>query len=284
MADPGDFVTDYDVSYAAMADFGWEVNPVVWRDSSIDWDRYDAVYICTPWDYPQHIDEFIRVLQNIEDSSAVLANPLSLVQWTLAKSYLRDLEQQGAGIVPSIWFDDIDTTQIPSWFESLGTDKVVIKPEVGANAQDTYVLNNPLAGEMVSLLQKTYHERAFFVQPFMDNIQSEGEFSLFYFSGEYSHAILKVPKDGDFRVQEEYGGDIQSVQPSRQLLDAGQHVMSLVDPQPVYMRVDFVRAADGQFLLIELELIEPSLYLRTDQGAAARFAAAFDQYIFGGAA
>jgi hypothetical protein len=67
------------------------------------------------------------------------------------------------------------------------------------------------------------------VQPFMDNIQSEGEFSLFYFSGEYSHAIFKVPKDGDFRVQEEYGGDIQSVQPPRQLLDAGQHVLSLVD-------------------------------------------------------
>ena len=267
--------------FDAMAALGWRVETVDWRDSSIDWNAYDAVYICTPWDYPQHKDEFIGVLQCIEESSAVLVNPLPLVHWSLAKSYLRDLEQRGAGIVPSIWFDDFAAGQVPSWFETLGADAVVIKPEVGANAQDTYVLRNPVGGDTVSLLLDKYRQRPFFVQPFMENIQTEGEYSLFFFSGNYSHAIVKVPRSGDFRSQEEYGAEIRSVQPPEPLLAAGRQVLSLVEPQPVYVRADFVRDSDGRFLLMELELIEPSLYLRMDKGAAARFAAAFDEYVIG---
>lgn len=279
MADPGDFVTDYDVSFAAMADLGWDVDTVIWRDPSIDWNAYDAVYICTPWDYPQHKDEFVRVLQDIDNSRAVLVNPMSLVHWTLSKTYLRDLEQRGAAIVPSLWVDEIEAAQIPGWFDALATDCVVIKPEVGANAQDTYVLDNPVKPEIVSHLLTTFCARPFFVQPFMHSILLEGEYSLFYFSGTYSHAIRKVPKAGDFRVQEEYGGDIQKVQPSAQLLAAGQCVMALIAPLPVYARIDFVRAAEQQFLVMELELIEPSLYLRMDTAAAARFASAFDRFV-----
>lgn len=284
MADPGDFVTDYDVSFSAMAELGWDVDTVAWRDPSHEWNAYDAVYICTPWDYPQHKDEFVRVLQDIDDSRAVLVNPMPLVHWTLAKTYLRDLEQRGAPIVPSVWIDEIDAAQIPGWFDTLATDSVVIKPEVGANAQDTYVLKNPVKPEMVSHLLATFGSRPFFVQPFMQSILLDGEYSLFYFSGEYSHAIRKVPKAGDFRVQEEFGGDIQKVQPSAKLLAAGQTVMSLIAPQPVYARIDFVRAADDQFLVMELELIEPSLYLRMDTAAAARFASAFDHYVLENAA
>ena len=278
MQDPGDFVTDYDVSFAAMTARGWQVDTVAWRDASLQWDDYDAVYICTPWDYTQHQAQFLSVLQAIEDSSAVLVNPLPLVHWTLVKTYLRDLQQRGADIVPSLWYDDFDAAQIGGWFTALGTDKAIIKPAVGVNAQDTYVLQNPVPASLIAHLGSTFHDRAFFVQPFIDNIQTEGEFSLFYFGGEYSHAILKVPKAGEFRVQEEHGGDIQSVQPPAALLATGQRLMSLVEPQPVYVRADFVRSADGRFLLMELELIEPSLYLRMDAGAADRFATAFDHY------
>jgi hypothetical protein len=281
MQDPGDYVTDYELSFAAMSARGWQVETVAWRDASLDWDSFDAVYICTPWDYPQHHAQFIQVLQNIEDSPAVLVNPLPLVHWTLVKTYLRDLEQRGADIVPSLWQGDFDAGQIDGWFKTLGTDKVIIKPAVGANAHDTYVLQNPLLASTVVHLGSTFRDRAFFVQPFVDNIQAEGEFSLFYFGGEYSHAILKVPKAGDFRVQEEHGGDIQSVQPCAALLAAGQRVLAMVEPQPVYVRADFVRGIDGRFLLMELELIEPSLYLRMDADAAERFAAAFDHYVSG---
>ena len=242
------------------------------------WDDYDAVYICTPWDYPQHAAEFLEVLQSIEDSAAVLVNPLALVHWSLVKTYLRELQQRGADIVPSIWFDTLEAGQLAGCFTTLDTDTLIIKPAVGANAQDTYILHDPVPAATLAKLKSIFRARPFFVQPFIDNIRSEGEFSLFYFSGEYSHAILKVPRAGDFRVQEEHGGDIQSVQPPAELLAAGQRILALVEPRAVYLRADFVRAADGRFLLMELELIEPSLYLRMDEGAPDRFAAAFDSY------
>jgi hypothetical protein len=278
MSDPGDFVTDYDVSIDAMATLGWQAETVPWRDSSIDWNAYDAVYICTPWDYPQHADEFMRVMETIERSSAVLINDLSLVKWSLSKTYLRDLEEKGAAIVPSIWRDDIDGAEISQWFATFGDDTLVIKPDVGGNATDTFVLHNPVPGDLVDLLARTFQQRPFLVQPFIDNIRTEGEHSLFFFGGEYSHTIQKTPKPGDFRVQEEHGAEIRSVTPVQDLIETAQRVLALVEPQPVYVRADFVRDNADNYLLMELEMIEPSLYLRTDSGAAARFAAAFDNY------
>ncbi|MDH3350286.1 MAG: hypothetical protein OEM51_01960, partial [Gammaproteobacteria bacterium] len=227
----------------------------------------------------QHADEFMRVLETIDNSSASLVNQLSLVQWSLSKTYLRDLEEKGAAIVPSIWFDEFDVNQVPQWFDALDSDTLVIKPDIGGNATDTFVLRNPLSAELTDRLSQLFQQRPFLVQPFIANIQTEGEFSLFFFGGEYSHAIQKIPKPGDFRVQEEHGADIRSVQPAPDLLDTAQQVLALVEPKPVYVRADFVRDAGNVFLLMELELIEPSLYLRTDDRAAARFAAAFDRHI-----
>ncbi len=238
MHDPGDFVTDYELSFDAMAALGWCVDTVPWRDTSIDWNEFDAVYICTPWDYPQDAELFMHVLETIDASSAHLLNSLSLVKWTLTKTYLRDLEARGAAIVPSIWFDDID---------------------------------------LARHLQKTFDGRPFFVQPFMQNVQSEGEYSLFFFGGEYSHAILKTPEPGDFRCQEEHGADIKAITATNIQVETAQRLLALIDPQPVYVRADFVRDAGDSFLLMELELIEPSLYLRTDARAADRFARAFDK-------
>jgi hypothetical protein len=277
MQNPGDYVTDYDLSFDAMAARGWGVETVAWRDPEIDWNRFDAVYLCTAWDYPQHLDEFIAVLHKIEKSSALMVNPLSLVQWSLRKTYLRDLESGGADIVPSLWCDDIDAEDMPGWFAAHGSDTLIIKPQVGANAHDTFVLRQPLTADRRAELSATFQQRAFFVQRFIESIETEGEYSLFYFAGEYSHAILKTPAEGDFRSQEEHGAQIKSVQPDAKLLAAGQKLLSLLAPQPVYVRADFVRD-DDRFLLMELELIEPALYLRMDDAAAMRFATAFDKY------
>ena len=117
------------------------------------------------------------------------------------------------------------------------------------------------------------------VQPFMPNIVSEGEFSLFYFGGEYSHTILKTPKPKDFRVQEEHGGIIKAVQPTDKLLKAGQKVFEFIAPKPLYARIDFVRDAADDFALMELELIEPALYFRMDEESPKRFAKIFDGWM-----
>lgn len=272
----GEFVTDFHLSIAPMQALGWQVDVVPWRDD-IDWDCFDAVYICTPWDYPEHVRQFLEVLSRIDASRALLINDLALVHWTLEKTYLRDIERQGGAIVPSTWYDDFESADPARLFAEHRTRQIVIKPTLGANAKDTFVLTDPVDDAELKLLQRTFAGRAFLVQPFVENIRSEGEFSLFFFSGEYSHAIQKTPKAGDFRVQEEHGADIKPVRPDDALLETAAALFARIEPRPVYGRGDWVRGPDGRYLLMELELIEPSLYLRTDRGAAARFARALDE-------
>jgi glutathione synthase/RimK-type ligase-like ATP-grasp enzyme len=278
MAEPGDFVTDYDLSFDAMAALGWRAEPVVWNDPAIDWDAFDAVYICTPWDYPQRVEEFLNVLETIDRSAAVLINPLPLVHWNLEKNYLRDIEARGGAVVPSLWCERFEATEIRGWFAAHGTERIVVKPAVGANAADTFVLEEPVPPELIRVLAETFGQRRFFVQPFMPNVIAEGEYSLIWFGGECSHAILKTPKAGDFRSQEEHGAEIRAVRPLPALLAAARGIFECVEPKPAYGRADLVRGEGDRFLLMELELIEPSLYLRTDAGASARFAAAIDQW------
>lgn len=279
MHDPGDFVTDFDLSIAPMTELGWQVVLVNWRDRSVAWDDFHAVYICTPWDYQEDPALFLDVLDTIDKSTALLVNDLALVRWTLEKSYLKDLEERGADIVPSTWHRDFDAEDADAFFSSHNADKLILKPLIGANAADTFVLTNPISDALCRELTDTFRDRSYFVQPFVANIQSEGEFSLFFLGGAYSHAIQKTPKVGDFRVQEEHGAEIKAVTAPDRLIDTATCIMEMVEPEPVYARIDFVRDDDDRYLLMELELIEPSLYLRTDPNAATRFAAAFDTHV-----
>lgn len=279
MRDPGDYVTDHDLSFEALAALDWQAEPVVWSDPAVDWGRFDAVYLCSAWDYPQHVEQFLALLERIDKSRTVLVNDLSLVHWNLRKTYLRDLQERGADIVPSLWLAGIGDAAPVDAFAALQTDTLVIKPVVGANAQDTFVLRQPLDDATQALLRATFANRECLLQPFVEAVCSEGEFSLFFFAGTFSHAILKTPADGDFRSQEEHGSEIRAVNPEAGLLQAASHIVELVEPQPVYARVDLVRGTGDRFLLMELELIEPSLYFRTDVAAPARFAAAFDNYV-----
>lgn len=271
-----DVPADSRLSFEPMRAHGWQPVAVPWR-SQPDWNTFDAVYICSPWDYPNYADEFRQVLDDIDQSRAVLFNDLSIVRWNIEKTYLRDVEARGNDIVPSLWYDDFAIEDVAGYFAGHDTDTVVIKPVIGANAMDTIVLGNPVADDLLQTLAAKFAGRKFLVQPFVENIRQEGEFSLFFFNGEYSHAILKTPATGDFRVQEEFGAEIRATTPSDELRRVAEKVFSHVAPVPVYGRGDWVRAADGGYLLMELELIEPSLYLGTDSAAAARFAAAFDQ-------
>lgn len=278
MEDESAFVTDYRPGIPPLEALGWGVDCVPWRRAGTDWDAYDAVYIGAPWDYTEDPARFMAVLETIDRSRAVLVNPLALVEWNLRKSYLRELEQRGAAIVPSTWYGHFDDTLPDGWFAEHGSEALVIKPQVGANAADTFVLERPVDDGTRQMLARLFHHRPFFVQPFIASIRDVGEYSLFYLGGELSHAIRKVPKRGDFRVQEEHGADILPAVADASLAAAGNAVMQLVTPAPAYARVDFVRGDDGRWLLMELELVEPSLYLRMHPDAPARFAMAFDRY------
>lgn len=273
----GDFVIDDEHAVQPLADLGWQVSIVSWRQREIPWSHYDAVIIRSTWDYWNDVDGFLEVLQTI-DASTRLANSLQLVRWNLAKTYLREIEQKGVAIVPTFWPQQLDAVSVDGFFGQLACAEIVIKPVVGANGEDTFRLRRGFDPAELSGIMPLFRNRPSMVQRFMPCILAEGEYSLFFFNGDFSHAILKVPATGEFRSQEERGAEIRPVRPERKLLQRGQQALQTIDPTPLYARIDMVRDEAGDFVVMELELIEPSLYLRTDPGAPARFAEALDHW------
>lgn len=270
---------DSDLSFEPMQSLGWAIDEILWRSASVDWNQYDAVYINTPWDYPDDPQLFLDLLESIDASSAILVNDIALVRRTIPKTYLRELETRGVAIVPSLWYEQFDREALPGFFDTHRCDRIIIKPVVSTNAHNTFLLDRAVPAKIIEELEKTFAARPFVVQPFIEIVQGEGEYSMFFFSNEFSHAILKTPKGEDFRVQEEHGSSIMSVEPESELLETAAKLLKLIEPTPVYARADFLRAPDGRFLLMELELIEPSLYLRMDSESPMRFARAFDAHV-----
>lgn len=261
------------------AELGWKVDFVPWRANHTDWDAYEAVIIRSPWDYQKDPGLFLTVLEGIDRSSARLENSLELVRRNINKCYLRDFEAHGIDIVPTLWRDSLEPETLPRLFEELDADDLVVKPVISAGAEDTYRLGLDIDPAVRTKMKKAFAHSPFMVQPFMQSVVDEGEFSLFFFGGRYSHTILKTPKANDFRVQEEHGGRLKKVEPDPDLLAHAQEVMETVDPLPLYARVDSVRTQTGTFALMELELIEPSLYFNMDPDSPERFARIFDQWM-----
>ena len=213
----------------------------------------------------------MKVLAEIETQTR-LENPLEIVRWNLDKRYLREMEERGGRIVPTIWDATYSEAEFDRWLDAFQTDELIIKPTISATAEHAYRLS-----KYDPTIESVFAKRTFMIQPFMPNIVAEGEYSLFYFNGEYSHAINKSPKPNDFRVQEEHGGIITEVWPDERLMAAGRETAGKIGRDLLYARVDFVRDASDNFCLMELELIEPALYLRMNDGAPSRFAEAISK-------
>ncbi|WP_196140489.1 RimK family alpha-L-glutamate ligase [Aliikangiella sp. G2MR2-5] len=254
---------------------GWQVETLSWK-ADVDWNHYHLVMIRSPWDYQLDSNHFLQVLNRIDNSSAHLDNPLEVVRWNIKKTYLRDLEQKGVVILPTLWKENIVGREVQSFFDKLETDEIVIKPCIGAGAFDTYRLTREKAETLSLEIENKFDDRQAMVQPFASNILSEGEFSIFYFDDLYSHTILKTPKQGDFRVQEEWGGHLQLVEPETELISAAETVLRNIGQSLLYVRLDFVRTSKG-FALMEAELIEPSLYFNLDEGSPERFVEAVER-------
>lgn len=271
MDDLGWYVADDDLAVGPLSELGVDVSTLSWRQRKRKWSEFQSVIIRTPWDYQNSPEEFLKVLSEIEGQTR-LENPVDIVRWNLVKTYLRDMEARGVRIVPSIWDAQYSKGEFERWRDVLCSDELIIKPTVSATAEHTYRLKS-----YDRSLESIFEDRPFLVQPFLPSIIDEGECSLFYFNGRYSHAINKSPKVDDFRVQEEHGGIITAIEPDDELLSRGSNAISQIERDLLYARVDLVRDGDGEMCLMELELIEPALYLRMDAEAPKRFAHAIHE-------
>lgn len=273
-----DFEAYDDLIDEPMLALGWQTEVVSWRNASVNWSDYAAVIIRSPWDYQDDMESFLKVLSDIEQSTARLENSLNVVKWNINKNYLKSLATEQVTIVPTLWPEAFDANNMTGYFSHFATEQIVLKPRVSANADNTFWLTKDNYQAKIAELSQAFASRELMVQPFMVDICQEGEFSLFYFNGQYSHAILKTPAQGDFRVQEEHGGGLLAVTPEPALTAAANKTMQAISKlhgELLYARIDFVRHQDS-FALMEAELIEPSLYFNMDKASPQRFAHAFD--------
>lgn len=266
----GFYIYDH-LLFEPLAKLGWSAVEIPWDRQNIEWKKFDAVVIRSTWDYQKTPEKFLSTLEAIERVTK-LYNPVDTCRWNLNKRYLRDLQAKGVPIVPTYWLEGLNNVSIESVFSTSAARRLVAKPLIGANADDTFVLELQEAASWKDAL-RIFADREVMVQPFVDSIPIDGEYSLFYFGGHLSHAIVKRPAKGDFRVQEEHGGIIRPVIPAEDLVRAGNQAIEAIGETLLYARVDFVRLESGQPVLMEMELIEPSLYFEQCAGSAEVFAA-----------
>ena len=245
---------------------GFEVGHRSWTGAD-DLDAFDLVLPLLVWGYPRAHARWVGAVERWRGEGVRLANPASVLVWNADKDYLGRLADRGEPVVPTLYADRVDEAVLAAACRRFGTDRLVAKPRVSSTAWQTirWSPGQPLAGGP---------EGQVMIQPYLPAIERSGEISLIYFGGRFSHAISKRPQPGDFRVQPEFDGIIAAHAPAADELAAAERVLEAVEEELLYARVDLVRGLAGAPELIELELIEPDLYLGYEPQAGARFAAA----------
>ncbi|NNE57360.1 MAG: hypothetical protein HKN36_04570 [Hellea sp.] len=233
-----------------------------WRDAGEMADHFDAVLPLFVWDYfegNQHA--FLEQMKQAAGKTHIF-NPYEMLKWNSEKSYLEELATKGAPVIRTLYMDKVTEAGINQAFETLQTDRLVIKPIVGGGAwrQVLYAQGDPFPDHSELPPEGTM------VQAFLRSVQDEGEYSFLYFGGEFSHAVLKKAKSGDYRIQSLYGGTEQTYTPTDEEKAAAKLILKQLDTIPLYARVDLLRGDDGALKLIELELLEPYLYLPHAEG------------------
>lgn len=261
------------LAVAELSRLGVEVDATVWDDPGVSWDRYDSVVIRSCWDYHLRPGEFLHWLSRLEQEGVSLWNPAPVVRANVDKGYLVDLAAAGIPVVPTVRLDPGESVDLARLLAERGWDEVVVKPSVSASAFRTRRVRREEAPAAQADLEEMLAVSGALVQRFLPEIQTGGEWSILFFGGEYSHAVLKRPKAGDFRVQEELGGSSVPERPSPTLIEQARAIAGTIPAPWLYARVDGVETG-GVFTLMELELTEPLLFLGWDSQAPARFAKA----------
>ncbi len=258
---------------AALTERGVTARPAVWDSPDVRWEELQGVLVRSCWDYHRRLPEFLAWIARLEGSGVALWNAAAVLRWNSHKAYLRDLAGRGVPIVPTCWLGRGDGTDLAALLGREGWRDAVVKPAVSASATGTWRTSPATAAADQPRLDGLLHAGDVMVQPFIPEVADPGEWSLVFLGGRFSHAVLKRPAGGDYRVQWEFGGSALAAAPPDQLIADAERVLAAAPGDPVYARVDGV-ARDGRLLLMELELIEPHLFLGWDPRAAARLAAA----------
>ncbi len=262
----------------ALRDLGVTAVPAVWDSPDVYWEEFQGVVVRSCWDYHRRLEEFLAWVTRLERGGVPLWNPPDLLRWNSHKGYLRDLAARGVPIVPTRWLARGRRVGLAQLLRDERWSDAVVKPAVSASATDTWRTSGATAGADQGRLEELLRAGDVMVQPFIHEVCDPGEWSIIFFGGRFSHAVRKRPGASDYRVQWEFGGTAASMAPPPRLVTDAVAVMAAVPGHPLYARVDGVER-DGRLMLMELELIEPHLFLGWDADATGRLAGALAAFI-----
>jgi len=257
---------DAELLIESFKDYKIEARTVDWHSTDTNWSDFDAVFVFSTWDYHYYYPEFLKLLQNFEEKGIKVYNPPSLLRWNSCKTYLQDLAHLNLKTIETVYISYAELDHLKSILIENGWDDCVIKPQISASAYHTYRFNLSNIESTIEFL-KNYDE-PYMIQPFAEEIISEGEWSFIFFDNEYSHCLLKKPKDSDFKVQ---GGQKIPITPPEWMLKEAQHIVDTMNLSACFSRIDVIRRND-ELIIMEIELIEPDLFLRLFPKSADRFA------------
>jgi glutathione synthase/RimK-type ligase-like ATP-grasp enzyme len=266
---PEPFAWAFHVQADALRAAGATVTARSWTDMGA-LEPFDAVLPLVAWGYHLRFAEWLAALDRLERDACAVLNPVPLLRWNSNKVYLQELAAAGVPTVPTLSVDHLNEAALAAAYGVLGSESVVIKPAVSAGATGTYRLREGEAARV----PEDVHGQPMMVQPFLPSITSTGEYSLILFDGKLSHCVVKRPASGDFRVQPHLGGITEPCAPPPGSEALATQALAAAPSEAVYARVDLVEGLDGQLQVMELELVEPALFLAQAPEAAPTFAAA----------
>ncbi|MCS6626237.1 hypothetical protein N0B44_25285 [Roseibacterium beibuensis] len=229
---------------------------------------YPLVLPLIVWGYHRDHARWMKACATWADAGLKMLNPPSVIGWNSDKSYLGRLADRGVAIPPTIWVEGVTQADVDAAFDRFGTDTVIVKPRVSGGAWKTLRLSR---GDHLTGAP----EGPAMIQPYLPSIETEGETSLLFFGGRLSHVVEKRPVAGEFRIQVQFGGQYAALaEPPEGALTLAEKTLAAIDEDLLYARIDMARGPDGEWLLMEAELIEPDFYLGSAPKGGARFAEA----------
>jgi len=241
---------------------GVDIHSEIWSDPAAEWESYDNVILKAPWDYVEKIDQFRSWLDKLDSLNVRLLNSINTIRWNIDKHYLRDIADSGLNVIETMYLEKGSSIDFKSCFQSLNIEKIVVKPCISASSKNTFAISLNEADQFIPVINDLLKDGDYMVQPFLKEIQQSGEVSFMFFNGVFSHSVIKKPKAGDFRTQEHLGGTIDTFTPTAELLSSVQKYVDIFAKNCLYTRVDGT-IVNGAFQLMELEIVDPYLYLFT---------------------
>lgn len=262
----------------ALTSLGLTVTRVSWDDTNFNWAATKAIIFRTTWDYFNRFAEFSKWLQQVS-AQTQLINSASLIHWNIDKHYLLDLKNKGINIATTHFIEPKTKTTLKQLHNELGWTDTVLKPCISGGSRHTYKLNASNIETHEAIFKELIAEEAMMLQPFQHNIVTKGEISMMVFNGQFTHAVLKKAKSGDFRVQDDFGGTVHDYTPTAAEITFAEKTVKACSELPLYARVDIFTNNENEIALAELELIEPELWFRNYPKSAMLLAKAVKEQL-----